>query len=513
MTVEVEFGLSFIQLINVNEKNQIMTSNVWLQLKWSDYQLRWDEADYGGISVLRLPPDKVWKPDIVLFNNADGNYEVRYKSNILIYPTGQIMWVPPAIYQSSCTIDVTYFPFDQQKCVMKFGSWTYNGDQVSLKLEQDNFWVDLSDYWKSGTWDIVEVPAFLNVHDNRKSGKPTETDISFYITIRRKTLFYTVNLILPTVLISFLCILVFYLPAEAGEKVTLGISILLSLVVFLLLVSKILPPTSLVLPLIAKYLLFTFLMNTMSILVTVIIINWNFRGPRTHRMPNWIRVLFLKYLPTILFMKRPSKTRLRWMMEMPGLGVHHHHFHPPCSDKANKMSDFVELADVAHSAVGHYPNCTQSRAKNDDEVPPHVGHGPHMNVANNRRDSDSTDVLYLSPEAYRATEAIEFIAEHLRCEDEYIQIREDWKYVAMVIDRLQLYIFFAVTAAGTMGILLDAPHIFQAELEIRTMRSGRHGTEVHGTTIDYSNDGDKGSGCGWTMHRRRLEYYLPTSVE
>lgn len=127
----------------------------------------------------------------------------------------------------------------------------------------------------------------------------------------RKTLFYTVNLILPTVLISFLCVLVFYLPAEAGEKVTLGISILLSLVVFLLLVSKILPPTSLVLPLIAKYLLFTFIMNTVSILVTVIIINWNFRGPRTHRMPQLIRKIFLKYLPTILFMRRPKKTRLR----------------------------------------------------------------------------------------------------------------------------------------------------------------------------------------------------------
>ncbi|KAH9376505.1 hypothetical protein HPB48_006590 [Haemaphysalis longicornis] len=304
-----------------NEKNQIMTSNVWLQLVWTDYQLKWDEADYGGIAVLRLPPDKVWKPDIVLFNNADGNYEVRYKSNVLIYPSGQVMWVPPAIYQSSCTIDVTYFPFDQQKCVMKFGSWTFNGDQVSLKLYNNNFWVDLSDYWKSGTWDIVEVPAFLNRHNNSKQQRPTETDISFYITIRRKTLFYTVNLILPTVLISFLCILVFYLPAEAGEKVTLGISILLSLVVFLLLVSKILPPTSLVLPLIAKYLLFTFLMNTMSILVTVIIINWNFRGPRTHRMPNWIRVLFLKYLPAMLLMKRPHKTRLRWMMEMPGAFV------------------------------------------------------------------------------------------------------------------------------------------------------------------------------------------------
>lgn len=63
-----------------------------------------------------------------------------------------------------------------------------------------------------------QVPAFLNVIPNN----PKETDITFYITIRRKTLFYTVNLILPTVLISFLCILVFYLPAEAGEKVRLG---------------------------------------------------------------------------------------------------------------------------------------------------------------------------------------------------------------------------------------------------------------------------------------------------
>lgn len=51
-----------------NEKNQIMKSNVWLRLVWNDYQLQWDESEYGGIGVLRLPPDKVWKPDIVLFN-------------------------------------------------------------------------------------------------------------------------------------------------------------------------------------------------------------------------------------------------------------------------------------------------------------------------------------------------------------------------------------------------------------------------------------------------------------
>ncbi|XP_025414553.1 acetylcholine receptor subunit beta-like 1 [Sipha flava] len=443
--VNVQFGLAFVQLINVNEKSQIMKSNVWLRLVWRDYQLQWDEADYGGIQVLRLPPDKVWKPDIVLFNNADGNYEVRYKSNVLIRPNGELLWIPPAIYQSSCTIDVTYFPFDQQTCIMKFGSWTFNGDQVSLALYNDKQFVDLSDYWKSGTWDIIEVPAYLNVYEE----SPTQTDITFYIVIRRKTLFYTVNLILPTVLISFLCVLVFYLPAEAGEKVTLGISILLSLVVFLLLVSKILPPTSLVLPLIAKYLLFTFIMNTVSILVTVIIINWNFRGPRTHRMPPWIRTVFLYYLPACMFMKRPKKTRLRWMMEMPGMSgpPHPHHTSPsdlpapapPSSATPSKHKmEAMELADL------HHPNCKINRKASAE-----------------RRESESSDSLILSPEASKATEAVEFIAEHLRNEDQYIQIREDWKYVAMVIDRLQLYLFFIVTTAGTLGILMDAPHIFE----------------------------------------------------
>lgn len=52
---------------NSTERTKFLLIDFWLQV-WNDYQLQWDEADYGGIAVLRLPPDKVWKPDIVLFN-------------------------------------------------------------------------------------------------------------------------------------------------------------------------------------------------------------------------------------------------------------------------------------------------------------------------------------------------------------------------------------------------------------------------------------------------------------
>ena len=52
------------------------------------------------------------------------------------------------------------------------------------------------------------------------------TDITFKLTMRRKTLFYTVNLIVPCVALTFLTVLVFYLPSDSGEKVTNSVKIL-----------------------------------------------------------------------------------------------------------------------------------------------------------------------------------------------------------------------------------------------------------------------------------------------
>ena len=69
-------------------------------------------------------------------SSADGNFEVTLATKATLWWNGLVEWKPPAIYKSSCEIDVEYFPFDEQTCVMKFGSWTYDGFQVSKKLKQ-----------------------------------------------------------------------------------------------------------------------------------------------------------------------------------------------------------------------------------------------------------------------------------------------------------------------------------------------------------------------------------------
>merc|ERR1712242_377930 len=165
--------------------------------------------------------------------------------------------------------------------------------------------VDLSEYYMSVEWDILAVPARRNVKLYTCCDEPY-LDITFNITMRRKTLFYTVNLIIPCMGISFLTVLVFYLPSDSGEKVSLSISILLSLTVFFLLLAEIIPPTSLVVPLLGKFVLFTMILDTFSICVTVVVLNVHFRSPQTHTMAPWDRRVFIHILPRLLVMRRPG---------------------------------------------------------------------------------------------------------------------------------------------------------------------------------------------------------------
>lgn len=244
-----------------------------------------------------------------IYFSADGQYEVTLMTKATLNYTGGVVWEPPAIYKSSCTIEVEFFPFDIQLCSMRFASWTYDGSQVDLLHEcsvdshtneviQNG--IDLRGFYESGEWDVLEVTAEKNVN---YTDAPA---ITFNVTIRRKTLFHTVNLIIPSVAISCLTILVFYLPSDSCEKITLCISILLSLNFFFLLLAEIIPPTSIVVPLIGKYLLFTMILITLSIIVTVITLNVHFRSPSTHTMAPWVRRVFLNILPKMLLMRRPN---------------------------------------------------------------------------------------------------------------------------------------------------------------------------------------------------------------
>ena len=70
--------------------------------------------------------------------SADEAFDGTYPTNVVVTSEGKCTYIPPGIFKSTCKIDITWFPFDDQDCEMKFGSWTYNGFKVRLKHRRES---------------------------------------------------------------------------------------------------------------------------------------------------------------------------------------------------------------------------------------------------------------------------------------------------------------------------------------------------------------------------------------
>ncbi|XP_076148424.1 neuronal acetylcholine receptor subunit non-alpha-2-like [Alosa pseudoharengus] len=404
-TITVRFGLKISQLVDVDEKNQLMTTNVWLWQEWIDYKLRWNPEDYGGITSIRVPSESIWLPDIVLYENADGRFEGSLMTKAIVKYNGTITWTPPASYKSACTMDVTFFPFDRQNCTMKFGSWTYDGSMVDLVLTDDQ--VDRKDFFDNGEWEILSATG---ARGNRRDDVLSYPFITYSFILKRLPLFYTLFLIIPCLGLSFLTVLVFYLPSDEGEKLSLSTSVLVSLTVFLLVIEEIIPSSSKVIPLIGEYLLFIMIFVTLSIIVTVFVINVHHRSSATyHPMSPWVRGLFLQRLPRLLCMR-------------------------------------------GHTDRYHYPELEPI----SPELKPKSHRGTLGSQDSSREDEDHALVTMLE----KATYSVRYISSHIRKEHFIREVVQDWKFVAQVLDRIFLWAFLTVSVLGTILIFTPAVRLF-----------------------------------------------------
>lgn len=125
--ITVEFGLELLQILDLDEMDQILTTSVRSLYKWIDHNLIWNPNEYGGIDSVTIPVEYLWIPDISLYNYADERLNERRPCDARIFSDGSVLWNPMGIFKSTCSVDIKYFPFDRQKCVLKFGPWSYDG--------------------------------------------------------------------------------------------------------------------------------------------------------------------------------------------------------------------------------------------------------------------------------------------------------------------------------------------------------------------------------------------------
>ncbi|XP_059468633.1 neuronal acetylcholine receptor subunit alpha-10-like [Neocloeon triangulifer] len=446
LPLKVSISIALHNIIDVDEKNQILTTNCWMSYTWMDHHLKWNASEFAGIKVVRIPHKQVWTPDIILYDNADSQYSrAVISTNVIVYSDGKMLLLSHGIFHSTCDINVEYFPFDVQSCQMKWASWSYDGNQIDLELIREHG--DVSNYQPNGEFDLISYEA--ERHEKIYTCCPEPyPDITYTIRIRRRPLFYVFNLILPCMLINAIALLVFYVPAESGEKVTLGISALLSTTVFLMTIRESLPPTEKT-PLISVYYGVSICLVSFACGLSVISLNVYHRGVHGIRVPMWVKRLVLGPLARIVFMDCN-------VLEAPN---------SPHQSVPGPRREFQEEARAANRQIDTSFSKSDNRAQNNDHESSDSNLSPFFAPCRKRRDSisisqdraESLEGQFLGTlqKINRALERNESrLMDRERCEG----AAREWKQVALVCDRVLLWIFLFTTAVATTAILTSSPY-------------------------------------------------------
>ena len=175
--------------------------------------------------------------------------EWRDKFRLFIVHDGFTLWKAFDIFKSKCRLELALFPFDHQECSLDFGPGpfpdqiiTFNPGSVNpLMLFTDNGEYDV-------TYDKTIKMSTVNV-----SLSETYSTVRYVFKLKRKPSFYQINILGPCVLMSIMGLLVFCLPNDCGEKISLEITVLLSFTVFQMVISDVLPKTSESIPVLSKF--------------------------------------------------------------------------------------------------------------------------------------------------------------------------------------------------------------------------------------------------------------------
>ncbi|XP_070538231.1 neuronal acetylcholine receptor subunit beta-3-like [Ptychodera flava] len=290
--VMVNMSVSLVQLLSVDDKEQVISVNVWVYQMWYDYRLTWNPHDYGNISYILVAAQSIWYPDTSLYISADEAssdhpYIIVNYFRLRVESDGRVFVQSPCNWNIPCNMDVSGFPNDNQHCTVSVGMWSHTARQVDYQPIFEEVKKEL--FIPSNSWSIAETTVEKSYSYDIYGGGPYAF-IDYSLHLQRKPLFYLLNLCIPSVLLSFLSALIFYFPPDSVDKIPHGLSVLLTIFIFDMVVIEIMPPSSDSIPAPTMYLFTNMITTAISITIAAGIIDMNrWKGDFT----GWKRGLLL----------------------------------------------------------------------------------------------------------------------------------------------------------------------------------------------------------------------------
>lgn len=308
-------------------------------------------------------------------------------------------------------------------------------------------------YVKSAEWDLVNALKVRSAEQYECCSHPL-ADVTLVIEMERKPLFYVFNLVVPCMIILSMILLGFFLPPESGERITLSITVLLAMAVFLQLVGESLPRNSETIPLLGVFYIIIMAEISISLILTCFVLNIHYRGASNAsvEVPIWAKIVVLRWLGYILCVRRPNGKITKTETHQPfngrpydeikrkGLVLNGYDYEMAFSPSINCH------CNRCMSAKGnlHRLNSPEEARFLDGRL---IGNSP---LGSPRTLRERTIDSKISAE-------MKVLADNIRHRERIEYNQEDWKYFAMVLDRLFFWMYCTTILISTLTVFLQIP--------------------------------------------------------
>ncbi|XP_071824533.1 neuronal acetylcholine receptor subunit alpha-6-like [Apostichopus japonicus] len=301
--VNVTLSLQIYAMVDLNEKDQTITTASWITLTWRDERLTWDPNEFEGSDNVIVYYDEIWTPSIVLTYavKLDGMQVVTVdRGTIKLYYDGSVVLGTPYIQTTQCQMIIYYFPFDTQTCLLIFTP--ENQSTKELNFTTTTSWYPSSIV--NNQWELLAFTATNYQADLEFSETLHTFQTGIYsLSLKRDPNYYITTIVIPSTLLCLMSYATFLAPPDSGERIGLGVSMVLGLTVFQLLVTNILPTASKNAPIISTYLTNTFVLSCLAVPFSLFNITIVYGDSKISvlRRPKF-RKLLLETLPRLLFL-------------------------------------------------------------------------------------------------------------------------------------------------------------------------------------------------------------------
>ncbi len=157
-TLQVEVFMRLFQLLELDSSSETMAVTGELIFIWKDSFLKWSLDDFPDVTVLSIPANEIWVPDLSIVNSAGA---VRYRdwrddTNVMVSYHGTVVYIIRSQFKVTCDFDMSCFPADVQTCSILLALQTYPRQRVNLTYPDEHTDIDITMYDEDGEWDLID---------------------------------------------------------------------------------------------------------------------------------------------------------------------------------------------------------------------------------------------------------------------------------------------------------------------------------------------------------------------